>query len=138
MKKVFSLLGMFTVSLFLLPAGLACSSQVGAFPGQEFTLPVGETAVIKGEDLSLKFIEVTGDSRCPTGVVCVWAGEATCRLRVTYQGNQSELVLTQSGGSEGTQDLLKKYTISFKLEPYPESGQEIGEKDYQLVMTVSK
>ena len=33
---------------------------------------MGESAGIKGEELQIKFVEVTEDSRCPTGVVCVF------------------------------------------------------------------
>jgi len=138
MKKMFSVFGVLTVFILLLAAGFSCSSGNKISLGQEFTLPVGSTAAISGEDLSLKFIEVTTDSRCPTGVVCVWAGEAKCRMLVTYQGTESEVVITQPGSSAGMQNLFQKYTVSFKLEPYPESGKQIESADYKLITTITK
>ena len=136
-KRIFPVIGLLTVVLLLSAAGFSCSADT-ASPGQEFTLSVGKTVNISGEDLSIRFVEVEGDSRCPTGVVCVWAGEAKCRMSITYQGTTSEIVFTQPGGSTGTRDLVRKYEASFKLEPYPESGKQIDKSDYKLVMTVTK
>jgi hypothetical protein len=138
MKRIIYAFGLLVVTLLPLVAGFSCSSQIGASPGQEFTLPIGKTAVIIGEDLSLKFVDVTADSRCPAGVVCVWAGEAKCWMSVTYQGSESDVFFTQPGSSEGAEDLFQQYRVSFKLEPYPESGQQINKSDYKLVMTIIK
>jgi hypothetical protein len=138
-KKVFSIIGFLTVSFLLLAASLSCSTEkITASLGQEFTLYVGKTVNIGAEDLSIMFVEVDGDSRCPTGVQCVWAGEAKCRMSVKYQGSSSELVFTQLGGNTGTQNLFNQYKVSFKLEPYPEYGKQIDKSDYRMVMTVTK
>ncbi len=37
-------------------------------------VPKGETVVLKG--VSIKFLEVLEDSRCPKDVNCIWAGRA--------------------------------------------------------------
>ena len=139
MKKIFSAIGLLTVSLLLLAAGVSCSTgKIAASLGKEFTLPAGKTALISGEDLKMQFVEVAADSRCPAGVVCVWAGEAKCRMSITYRGSESGAVFTQPGSSTGTQDIFQKYKVSFKLEPYPESGKQIAGSDYNLVMTITK
>ena len=138
MKKIFSVFGVLTVSLLLLAASFSCTSENKISLGKEFTLPIGNTVVIDGENLSLKFVEVTADSRCPTGVVCVWAGEAKCRMLVTYRETESEVIFTQPGSSAGMQNLFQKYTVSFKLEPYPESGKQIESADYKLIATITK
>jgi len=139
MKRIFLILALLAVS-FLLPAvGLSCSpSQVTASLGKEFTLRAGKTAVIKGENITLKFVEVTGDSRCATGNVCIWAGEASCLVSVTYGDKTSDIVFTQSGGSLTEKEFLDKYKASFILEPYPEAGNKIDKSEYRLVMTVKK
>ncbi len=143
MKRNFSLIGL--VIIFLMTAaGLSCSideitaDNITAALGQEFTLPAGRTAVINNEDLSLKFIEVLGDSRCAKGVVCVWAGEAQCRIYIQYMGSLAEMVLVQPGGDVFGEDFFINYKFKFKLEPYPEEGKPIAASDYKLVMTVTK
>jgi hypothetical protein len=138
-KKLFTVIVMLTVSLLLLAAGLSCSNgKITAALGQEFTIPAGQTAAISGEDLSLQFIEVTADSRCPKGAECIWAGEAKCRMRVTYQGSVSEMILTLSAGTINPPDLFNKYALEFQLEPYPELGKKISDSDYELLMTITK
>jgi hypothetical protein len=139
LKRIFPIIGLLTVFFLLLAAGLSCSTdKITASLGQEFTLPVGQTAVISGEDLTLKFEEVVGDSRCAKGVECVWAGEAKCRMLITYYKSLSSVIFTQPGGDAVARDFFLQYKISFKLEPYPEYGKQIAGSDYKLVMTVTK
>jgi hypothetical protein len=137
MNKIFSVLGFFTVALLFLAVGPSCSNETISL-GREFTLPAGKTASVSGEDLSLEFVAVTADSRCPAGVQCVWAGEAKCRLSVVYRGSVYDMTLTQPGGSSGVEELFQVYKVNFKLEPYPEYGKQIAPSDYRLVMTVTK
>jgi len=138
MKRLI-IVGFLTVSFLLPLVSWSCvADKITASLGQEFTLPVGKTAVIENIDLSIKFIEVFGDSRCPEGVECVWAGEALCRLLFTYAGSPAEMDLTQPGGDVVARDYFINYRIDFKLEPYPQEGQQIAASDYRLVMTVTK
>ncbi len=66
MRRLFLIgVAMLSLMLVLIPA---CKASVTAAPGQEFQLKVGQTASISGEDLTLKFVRVSEDSRCPTGV----------------------------------------------------------------------
>ncbi len=39
----------------------------------EFTLAPGEGRRIEGESVSVTFVGVSGDSRCPVDAICVWA-----------------------------------------------------------------
>ena len=140
MKRILAVISLLTLSLLLLTMSLSCATtgDITASLGQEFTLPVGQKVVIEGEELTIKFLEVTGDSRCPTGVECIWAGEAQCRLRFTYVGSLAEMVIIQPGGGGTARDYFIQYKIDFKLEPYPQEGQQIAPSDYRLVMTVTK
>jgi hypothetical protein len=115
------------------------ANEVKASPGQEFTLQVNQTAVISSENLSVKFNAVTNDSRCPKGAQCIWAGEAKCQMQVTYNGAASQLVLTETGGTDGfSQSTYQNYKIDFQLQPYPEVGKQLASADYKLVMRITK
>jgi len=108
--------------------------------GLEFTLSVGQNAAVKGENLTIKFIEVTSDSRCPRNVTCIWAGEVSCLIEVTKGTLDSyRLVLTQPGLTDQTasQD-FDGYEIAFRVEPYPVAGKQIAQDEYRVVMTVTK
>jgi hypothetical protein len=138
-KKRFPVVCLVTFVLLLTIAGASCTAnKINASLGQEFTLPVGKTAVVTGESLSIKFVKVTGDSRCPEGVQCIQAGDVKCQILIEYLQSQSVVVLTQLGGNDINKEVYNKYTINFRVEPYPEYGKQIASSDYQLVMTVTK
>ncbi|MGD0779524.1 MAG: hypothetical protein ABR954_01900 [Dehalococcoidales bacterium] len=137
MKRIFIIAGLLII-LLLPVASLSCGEgNIKAALGEEFTLPVGKTADIAGEDLSIQFVEVTEDSRCPTGVECVWMGVARCRMLMKQAETSKEITLAQAGGTDAYED-YSKYKISFKLEPYPEGAKIKAQSDYKLVMTVTK
>jgi hypothetical protein len=123
-----------SLSVLLLSAcAKANSDEISVTANTTFNLPVGKTAVLKGENISIKFDSVTADSRCPTGVTCIWAGEAKCKILVTQNGQNQEIVLTQSGSSEGSvRNFIGRYQVSFQLSPYPKSGSQIKPQDYVL------
>ena len=54
-----------SIAVSMLVALAGCSEPAEAELDKEFTLAVGESAAIKGEDLSIRFVEVISDSRCP-------------------------------------------------------------------------
>lgn len=65
---------------------IPCFSCLGATSppvGQEFSLAVGEMVNVDGAELSVEFVEVSEDSRCPTSVQCVWAGNGAVVVRTT-------------------------------------------------------
>lgn len=50
--------------------------------GSDFILAVGQTVHLTGTSTTITFEAVPQDSRCPTNVQCVWAGNAEVRLRI--------------------------------------------------------
>jgi len=135
MRKLISLLLILTaVSLMI---GCTGSKTIEASLNKQFELAIGQTASIASEDLEIKFLDVTADSRCPKDVQCPWAGEVKCLLKITANGSTQEVELTQPGSSD-TGETVGNYTYRFNVEPYPESTKEIKKDDYRLVMTVSK
>ena len=47
-------------------------------PGSS-TLAIGESVALDGSPYALRLDAIASDSRCPTDVTCVWAGEVTVR-----------------------------------------------------------
>jgi hypothetical protein len=137
MKKLIlaGLLIVLTLPLILTACG---SSQISATLGTEFTLPAGKTAVISGESLKIKFVEVTGDSRCATGVECVRAGDAQCLMLIYKGDSQTSLTFVQDGSNEVNSMDFNVYNAQFRLEPYPVKDSTIKPEDYKLIMTVTK
>ncbi len=120
----------------------ACASEVGAKTvslGDSFSLAVGQSASIEGEDLTIKFIDVIADSRCPLDVLCIWQGEVACLVEMTCSGTCEQTVLTYPGLTQepsGTQ--FGSYQFTFSVDPYPEAGKEIEKSEYRLNLLVTK
>ncbi len=134
-------------SLYLLASlviVLSLSSCVGGIGGakarlgEEFSLSVGQSVVITGEDLGIKFVEVSEDSRCPKGVTCVWEGRVAALVEISTDGSSQQLELTEPGLTDApARETFKEYEITYKVEPYPEVGKEISVDEYQLLITLS-
>jgi hypothetical protein len=139
MKRI-TMISILLAAVIILPViAPACTyGQISVPLNTQFTLPITKTAVISGEQLRIKFVDVTADSRCPTGVECPQAGKAECQMLVFYQDAETKVTLTQTGGNESNKVTYNGYTISFRLEPYPVSGQKINDDDYKLIMMVIK
>jgi hypothetical protein len=133
-----NLLWVLPLIMIILPGCAGPAADVNAALGERFTLSIGQSAVIADEGLKIKFIEVVGDSRCPQGVQCIWAGEASALIEITYSGSTYRKVLTQPGASESTTTDFGIYEIAFSLQPYPQAGKEIDAKDYRLQLQVDK
>lgn len=54
--------------------------------GQAFSIALGESVMVTGEDLTITYDEVVEDSRCPPGVQCIQAGTATIALTLAKTG----------------------------------------------------
>ena len=70
---------------------LATTNGPGPDAGATYTLSmrVGQQIVISEEALTVTFAEVT-DSRCPTQVQCIWAGQGKVTLVVSQLGYPTE------------------------------------------------
>jgi len=131
------------VILTMALAATACAkpARIQAGLDQEFTLYLGQTATITGESLEIRFAEVISDSRCPQGVQCIWAGEASCLTYVTRTNTSSapyKLVLVQSGASDSSEQSFDGHVLKFRLDPYPVAGKTTPRGEKRLVMTVTR
>ena len=85
----------------------------------DVTLKTGEHRDING--LTVTFVGVKEDSRCPDNARCVWAGNAAVQLRVEGGPDSVAAVLNTEldPKSLGVRDL--RFTIG-ALMPYPRAG----------------
>ena len=63
--------------------GIDSLAQVAApVDGKEFTIRQGDSVQLAGSQSTLHFLAVPEDSRCPSGVQCIWAGNAQASLKL--------------------------------------------------------
>lgn len=101
-------------------------------PYGKVNLKVGEMA--RFADGTIKLLRVFDESRCPTGVTCIWAGTVNIEVE-TFDGSTTTKQVINLGKSIKT----KNQNISFvSATPYPKQDVSISEKDYVITLDVSK
>jgi hypothetical protein len=130
---------------------LACSGVLGANPhsndaidevraGREFKLKLGRQVTVKRTRLRIRFVAVENDSRCPSDVTCVWAGNAAVRLQLgTGRDSKSVTLNTSKSPSFSSETEYHGYKVALiSLSPYPRSDRKIARRNYTATLLVSK
>jgi hypothetical protein len=109
---------------------------------QAFQLRIHQKAVLASDNIKIKFLKVTQDSRCPANVQCIWAGQVEIVVKVWENGkNLGEFTLTSKPGSPDSaiKSFGNNFTIKFVgIEPSLSSQQQIKKSDYIAQLVVSK
>lgn len=106
--------------------------------GKPFTLAIGQQAIFEDGKTSFRFTNVTEDSRCPTGVQCVWAGQVGTEVRM--ESGSAIVTVTLVAGSQPASVTLngKAYSASLTaVEPYPKHPDRIAPSDYRATFVVT-
>ena len=118
-------------TLVLLTGCAGGMTQVAA--NQEYQLAPGIEVSLTGADRSVAFVAMVNDSRCPSDVVCVTAGNAEVRLRLRGGGVDSTLSLnTTTPPKEATIGGVRLELVG--LEPYPKASVPKVPADYRATI----
>jgi hypothetical protein len=122
---------------FLLLLAFSCKKEQETAPlglSQELTLKTGDIRTSKTDNLSIKVLKIN-DSRCPTGVVCIWQGEATVFLEVK---ENSTFDVTLSTFHQPV-DTVNNYIFRLiDVLPYPVYGTEVPDSDKKVVVKIDR
>jgi hypothetical protein len=100
---------------------------------------LGQTSVLEEERLRIRFIEVAGDSRCPTGVTCVWEGDAEVVLQVSRLNTPMTTFRLHTNPRFEQQGHYSPYTIALRdLAPYPRSGTSLRPREYKATLSITR
>jgi hypothetical protein len=128
-----------------LPAVYAQSTQnnnnsiTAAHIGNPFQLRINHTAIILPDNLSIRFVDVPEDSRCPAFVACVWQGQVTVSLNFTESSLPSSFsLLNFTLGplplNSSAKDIYSRTIVLQQVEPYPVREQKITTSDYTITL----
>jgi hypothetical protein len=97
---------------------------------QAFTLAPGKRAEIGEQGLSVTFIGVNADSRCPVGSTCVWQGQV--QVRLGFGDSQQDIL-------EGRSTVVGQYRITvLKVNPEPVKDQQISPAQYRVTLKLEQ
>lgn len=90
-------------------------------------------------DLRLRIDPILNDSRCPTGVECIWRGNAEVRIELIIQGAFWHYFILNTNCAYRTDTVIDNIRyILVALEPYPVINQPIDFRDYVAKILIEK
>ncbi len=104
--------------------------------GQRFTLGFGESVSIGNAIATLTFEEVVQDSRCPTDVTCIRAGDVTLRLATANANGVTTVELTIGDRGEPTASFDGLTVTLLEVAPIPRSTGTIDPASYRATLIV--
>ncbi len=111
--------------------------QAEAKPKQQFKLLVNNQKVISGSQITVKFISLIEDSRCPEGTNCIQAGNARIKVVVSKRGESKTFELNTNLGPKG--DTFEGYAINLvNLTPTPKDNIRINRNGYTATFSISR
>jgi hypothetical protein len=104
--------------------------------GQDFSLRVGQSAIVAVAEFTVRFQAVLEDSRCPVNVDCVWAGNAKVALDVVDAQGRS-MAITLNTELEPRAARVGAFELRLiSLAPRPELDVPIPRGEYTMTLRV--
>ena len=105
---------------------------------KEFELRPGQQAVV-GNELTIGFESVNGDSRCPSDVTCIQEGNASVILTTASGGGERQKLELNTSRRFSRSEHAGTYSVELvQLIPYPRSDRPIAAQDYGVTLIVTR
>jgi hypothetical protein len=119
----------------LVACGAQKSGPVAVPLDARFTLAPGEMRAIDGTELVVRFDRVLEDSRCPTGVACIQAGDGVIGITVTQRGGTTGSYQLHTAANGTRSAVHGGVTIALEdLMPTPASARATPPRDYRATL----
>ena len=124
--------------VFLLFAGMGCEETV-----LEPVFTVGKVSTFRinqrytsADGQNTLLIKAISDSRCPEGVVCIWAGEVSINGEWTLNDNKSTFEIHSVTDQQKQPD---GYTVKIvDAQPYPKYGTDSKAENLVVSLLIQK
>lgn len=122
-----------TLSAILLTFTISFASAQGT---EQIVVKNGQQKVTKTGRLTVKFVELLEDSRCPANVTCVWAGIARVKLRLTKNGKTADVELNTTNNKS---TIFQGHSISLEgLQPRQTTTSKYSPSAYSATLSVAR
>jgi hypothetical protein len=112
---------------------LKCETPAGQDRVLDGTLNLryGERSTLARENLTLTFVQVIEDSRCPAGVRCIWEGNARVGVKAEKPPSGSATLELNTSARYATEATFQGYKVQLlQVVPHPAHGQTLQATDY--------
>ena len=104
---------------------------------KQIKVQINREKTVPGTKMTIKFISLVEDSRCPEGVNCIQAGNARIKVTVKMRGESKTFELNTNLGPKG--ESFEGYAINLvNVTPAPKDNIRINRNGYTATFTVSR
>ncbi|MDH4062787.1 MAG: hypothetical protein OEW19_00195 [Acidobacteriota bacterium] len=112
------------------------AADVGQSSPAQIELQIGQNARVAS--VTITFVRVSDDSRCPRGVTCIWEGDATVELRIQPEDGAVELMSLHANPGFTQEATAARVRVRLvRLEPSPEADRPVAAGDYRVVLSAA-
>ena len=108
-------------------------------PGTSDTLRLvaGQRGTVDDGRLTIEFVAISSDSRCPSTAICAWAGEAVAELHLTADARRTAATLRTALAPRPV--TFGGYDVALvHVAPYPDGHERIPPAAYVAVLEVTR
>jgi len=135
---IIALISIFIIFFFIFYQKVE-NGMITSMLGEEFQLKIGEKALIDDAEMTITFIRVIEDTRCPVNVYCFWAGRVIVELSFRKKDRDMDRVNLTIPGDEEKE--FNGYVIRLlRVEPrreYPDK-MKIPYSEYKITLITLK
>lgn len=134
---------MFAVRSLPMTVLLLAAVSAGCFsptePSDPLTVELAPGGSATYRTLTVRFVGVTADSRCPADALCIQQGDAFFTVEAQLRGSNATPYELQINDSQRRRVVHAGYSIEADtLMPYPLASIPTAPQNYRLTLTVAK
>lgn len=104
---------------------------------EQITLKNGQQKTAKTGRITVKFLELIEDSRCPADVNCVWAGVARIKIQLRKNGKTAEFELNTNQRDKTA--VFEGYSVGLKtLVPRQTTTSKYSQSAYSATLVITR
>lgn len=125
-------------ALALLVATCASTPPVTLPSSVNVVLAIGASKRVPDTSLSIK-VESVNDSRCPTGVTCVWAGDAAVKIQMTAPKTAPASAVLHTNIGSAPPAVHDGWRIKLvNVTPVPTTNGPPRPEDYRITLLIER
>jgi hypothetical protein len=125
------------ILVLLLTLAFGAFAAVEAQTRQQQKVQIHKQKRFSRSNLTVKFVSLVEDSRCPVGTNCVWAGNAKITIEVSKGRSKKTFEVNTNTGAKGA--VFNGYKIELmSLTPVPRENIRINRNGYVATFAVSR
>ena len=105
---------------------------------QQQKIQINKQKKFSRSDLTIRFVEVVEDSRCPENARCVWAGNAKIKIEVKSKGAASQTIELNTNGNDKSARYNGLLIELIDVSPAKKTNAPIKKNAYVATIAVSR